>query len=123
MLYAGEAPFNNGKVDWWSSGVADHRPDSDHAEQAALPMERFLTYEQVLKGATRAATKTTHSAHMPETQASHKESKNRVLISVLAVISGQSKLRVITLGLLGKRLLVCLPSSCFEFTRPLQYLM
>ena len=93
------------------------------AEQAALPMERFLTYEQVLKGATRAATNTTHSAHIPETQASHKESKNRVLISVLAVISGQSKLRVITLGLLGKRLLVCLPSSYFEFTRPLQYLI
>ena len=50
VLYAGEAYFNNGKLDWWSNGSGNYRPDADHAEQARLPMERFFTYEQVLKG-------------------------------------------------------------------------
>ena len=53
VLYAGEAYFNNGKLDWWSNGSGNYRPDSDHAEQASLPMERFFTYEQVLKGANK----------------------------------------------------------------------
>ncbi len=50
VLYAGEAYFNNGKLDWWSNGSGNYRPDADHAEQAHLPMERFFSYEQVLKG-------------------------------------------------------------------------
>lgn len=53
VLYAGEAYFNNGKLDWWSNGSGNYRPDSEHAQQAALPMERFFTYEQVLKGVHR----------------------------------------------------------------------
>ena len=53
VLYAGEAYFNNGKLDWWSNGSGNYRPDPDHAEQARLPMERFFTYEQVLKGAMK----------------------------------------------------------------------
>lgn len=53
MLYPGEASFNNGKLDWWSNGSGNYRPDSDHAEQPALPIERFFTYEQVLKGANK----------------------------------------------------------------------
>jgi len=53
VLYAGEAYFNNGKLDWWSNGSGNYRPDSDHAEQARLPMKRFFTYEQVLKGETK----------------------------------------------------------------------
>lgn len=53
VLYAGEAYFNNGKLDWWSNGSGNYRPDADHAEQARLPMERFFTYEQVLKGSHR----------------------------------------------------------------------
>jgi hypothetical protein len=53
VLYAGEAYFNNGKLDWWSNGSGNYRPDADHAEQAQLPMERFFTYEQVLKGANK----------------------------------------------------------------------
>jgi hypothetical protein len=53
VLYAGEAYFNNGRLDWWSNGSGNYRPDSDHADQAALPMGRFFTYEQVLKGANR----------------------------------------------------------------------
>ena len=55
VMYAGEAYFNNGKLDWWSNGSGNYRPDADHAEQAQLPMERFYTYEQVLKGANREA--------------------------------------------------------------------
>jgi len=50
VMYAGEAYFNNGKLDWWSNGSGNYRPDADHAEQAQLPMERFYTYEDVLKG-------------------------------------------------------------------------
>ena len=57
VLYAGEAYFNNGKLDWWSNGSGNYRPDSDHADQAALPMERFFTYEQVLKGANKQASR------------------------------------------------------------------
>jgi hypothetical protein len=57
VLYAGEAYFNNGKLDWWSNGSGNYRPDSEHAEQASLPMERFFTYEQVLKGAHQARTR------------------------------------------------------------------
>ena len=50
VLYAGEAYFNNGKLDWWSNGSGNYRPDADHAQQAHLPMEKFFTYEQILKG-------------------------------------------------------------------------
>jgi len=50
VLYAGEAYFNNGRLDWWSNGSGNYRPDADHAEQARLPMERFFTYEDVLRG-------------------------------------------------------------------------
>jgi hypothetical protein len=50
VLYAGEAHFNNGKLDWWSNGSGNYRPDAEHAEQAALPMDRFYTYQDVLKG-------------------------------------------------------------------------
>jgi len=50
VMYAGEAYFNNGKLDWWSNGSGNYRPDADHAEQAQLPMERFFSYEHVLKG-------------------------------------------------------------------------
>lgn len=53
VLYAGEAYFNNGKLDWWSNGSGNYRPDADHAEQARLPMERFFTYEDILKGRNR----------------------------------------------------------------------
>lgn len=54
VLYAGEAYFNNGKLDWWSNGSGNYRPDADHADQARLPMERFFTYEQVLKGTNQS---------------------------------------------------------------------
>jgi hypothetical protein len=51
VLYAGEAHFNNGRLDWWSNGSGNYRPDPDHAAQAGLPMEQFFTHDQVLKGA------------------------------------------------------------------------
>ncbi len=50
VLYAGEAFFNNGRLDWWSNGSGNYRPDPDHAAQAGLPMEQFFTYDQILKG-------------------------------------------------------------------------
>lgn len=50
VLYAGEAYFNNGRLEWWSNGSGNYRPDSGHAEQAGLPIESFYTYEDILKG-------------------------------------------------------------------------
>lgn len=50
VLYAGEASFNNGKLDWWSNGSGNYRPDAAHAVQAGMPMEDFYPYEEILKG-------------------------------------------------------------------------
>ena len=50
VLYAGEAYFNNGTLEWWSNGSGNYRPDAAHAEQAELPMERFYSFDQILKG-------------------------------------------------------------------------
>ena len=50
VLYAGEMYFDNGRLDWWSNGSGNYRPDPDHAVQADLPMGRFFTFEEVLKG-------------------------------------------------------------------------
>lgn len=51
VLYAGEANFNNGRLDWWSNGSGNYRPDIGHAEQAGLPMKQFYSYDAILKGA------------------------------------------------------------------------
>lgn len=53
VLYAGEAYFSNGSLDWWSNGSGNYRPDPDHALQADLPMERFFTYEEIIRGKQR----------------------------------------------------------------------
>jgi hypothetical protein len=50
VLYAGEMNFNNGRLQWWSNGSGNYRPDPDHATQAGLPLENFFPYDQVLKG-------------------------------------------------------------------------
>jgi hypothetical protein len=50
VLYAGEAYFDNGKLEWWSNGSGNYRPDAEHAGQAELPMDRFYTYQDILKG-------------------------------------------------------------------------
>jgi len=55
VLYAGEAHFNNGRLEWWSNGSGNYRPDADHAAQAGLPTSQFFTHDQILKGVhTRA---------------------------------------------------------------------
>jgi hypothetical protein len=51
VLYAGEAYFDNGRLQWWSNGSGNYRPDAEHAEQAGLPMDQFYPYEEILKGA------------------------------------------------------------------------
>lgn len=57
VLYAGEAYFNNGNLEWWSNGSGNYRPDAAHAKQAGLPMDHFYSYDAVLKGQhTRART-------------------------------------------------------------------
>jgi len=55
VLYAGEAYFNNGTLEWWSNGSGNYRPDAAHAEQAELPMERFYSFDQILKGVHKEA--------------------------------------------------------------------
>lgn len=50
VLYAGEASFNNGRLEWWSNGSGNYRPDPDHALQAGLPMQQFFPFEDILKG-------------------------------------------------------------------------
>jgi hypothetical protein len=50
VLYAGEAYFDNGKLEWWSNGSGNYRPDPGHAGQAGLPMDRFFQHDQIQKG-------------------------------------------------------------------------
>lgn len=50
VLYAGEAFFNNGNLQWWSNGSGHYQPDADGAEQANLPMDYFYSYQQIIKG-------------------------------------------------------------------------
>jgi hypothetical protein len=50
VLYAGEVFFNNGKLEWWSNGSGHYQPDSEDAAQAALPLNNFYTYQQIIKG-------------------------------------------------------------------------
>jgi hypothetical protein len=50
VLYAGEMYFDNGKLEWWSNGSGNYRPDAGYADQADLPMEQFFTFEDILKG-------------------------------------------------------------------------
>jgi hypothetical protein len=57
VLYAGEAYFDNGKLAWWSNGSGNYRPDAEHAAQAELPMDRFYTYQDVLRGRHKERTR------------------------------------------------------------------
>ena len=50
VVYAGEAQFDNGRLQWWSNGSGNYRPDSDHAAQAGFPIEQFFTHDAILKG-------------------------------------------------------------------------
>ncbi len=50
VLYAGEAYFDNGRLQWWSNGSGNYRPDPDHAAQSGLPVEQFFTHDEILKG-------------------------------------------------------------------------
>jgi len=50
VLYAGEIYFDNGKLEWWSNASGHYQPDEEDARQANLPMDRFFTYQQIIKG-------------------------------------------------------------------------
>ncbi len=69
VRYAGEASFNNGQLEWWSNGSGNYRPDYEHAEQAELPMERFYTFEQILKGAHKQPGVTSRTSAVPGSSA------------------------------------------------------
>ncbi|HVZ21154.1 MAG TPA: hypothetical protein VG871_08845 [Vicinamibacterales bacterium] len=47
VRYAGEAQFRHGRLQWWSNGSGNYRPDARDAVQAGLPMSNFVTHEQV----------------------------------------------------------------------------
>jgi hypothetical protein len=66
VLYAGEAQFDNGKLQWWSNASGNYRPDPGHAAQAGLPMEQFYSHEDITRGVhTRPA--------LPQSQGKEKE--------------------------------------------------
>jgi hypothetical protein len=71
VLYAGEAYFDNGKLEWWSNGSGNYRPDAEHAAQAELPMDRFYTYQDILKGHHKEKSRIIRSN--PESGGSHAE--------------------------------------------------
>jgi hypothetical protein len=50
VIYAGEAYFDNGRLQWWSNGSGNYRPDPEHAAQAGLPVDQFYTHDAILKG-------------------------------------------------------------------------
>lgn len=50
VLYAGEVFFNNGRLEWWSNGSGHYQPGAEDAGQANLPMDRFYSYQQIIKG-------------------------------------------------------------------------
>ena len=58
VLYAGEAQFLHGRLQWWSNASGNYRPDVRHAEQAGLPMDRFLSYQEVRAGMPHPETRT-----------------------------------------------------------------
>jgi len=70
VLYAGEAYFDNGKLEWWSNGSGNYRPDAEHALQAELPMDRFYTYQDILKG-----------RHKESRPAAQEENRRRIIKS------------------------------------------
>jgi len=50
VRYAGEAEFRHGRLEWWSNASGNYRPDADHARQAGLPLDRFVTFEEARAG-------------------------------------------------------------------------
>ena len=57
VLYAGEIYFNNGTLQWWSNGSGHYQPYAEDAEQANLPMDRFFSFQQIIKGEHKAKKK------------------------------------------------------------------
>jgi hypothetical protein len=53
VLYAGEVFFKNGQLEWWSNGSGHYQPYAEDAEQAALPMDHFFSFQQIIKGEHR----------------------------------------------------------------------
>jgi hypothetical protein len=68
VLYAGEASFNNGRLEWWSNGSGNYRPDANHAAQAGLPMDSFYAHDEILKGTHRQQQAKSPSITIPKIQ-------------------------------------------------------
>jgi hypothetical protein len=52
--YAGEVMFDDGRMRFWSNGSGNYMPNADLHDQAGLPGDKFLTYEDVLRGKGRS---------------------------------------------------------------------
>ncbi|MFL6656716.1 MAG: hypothetical protein ACJ8GW_01490 [Massilia sp.] len=53
VMYAGEAYFESGALRWWSNGSGHYRPDPEHAPQAGLPLDKFRTWDDVIRRGAR----------------------------------------------------------------------
>jgi hypothetical protein len=52
--YAGEMVFDDGRMRYWSNASGNYMPVSDLHDQAGLPEDKYLSYEEVLRGKGRA---------------------------------------------------------------------
>ncbi len=48
--YAGEMTFDDGRMRFWSNASGNYQPRVDLHDQAGLPDDKFLSYEDVLRG-------------------------------------------------------------------------
>ena len=51
--YAGEMYFDDGRMRYWSNASGNYRPRPELMEQAGLPADKFMTYEDVMLGRAR----------------------------------------------------------------------
>jgi hypothetical protein len=52
--YAGEMVFDDGRMRYWSNASGNYMPKADLHDQAGLPEDKFLTYDDVLRGKGRS---------------------------------------------------------------------
>ncbi len=50
VLYAGTARLEAGKLDWWSNYSGTYQPIAEFRAQAALPVDKFVTWQRLQLG-------------------------------------------------------------------------
>lgn len=51
--YAGEIYFDDGRMRYWTNASGNYRPRPELMDQAGLPADKFMTYEDVMRGLAR----------------------------------------------------------------------